>query len=101
MSFKHLSGRKYRVLSQGKYVSEFTSKTISKKSRIQINISTVYVIPCLHENMQVNLQAFYPTREIAFDADWIRPLISYSLYIAQYPKCQLPPTKLAEQQHFQ
>lgn len=69
MSFKYLSGRKYRVLSQRKSVSEYISQTISKEHSIQINISTVYAIP---EDMQLNLQAFCLTREIACDADWIR-----------------------------
>lgn len=72
MPFKHLSGWKYRVLSQRKHVSEYTSRAVSKKSRIRINISTVYAIPCLREDMQLNLQAFFLTREIACDADWIR-----------------------------
>lgn len=55
-----------------KNLSEYISKTISKKSRIKINVSTVYVIPCLHEDVQLNLQAFFLTSEVACDADWIR-----------------------------
>lgn len=69
MSFKYLSGGKYRVPSQRKSVSEYISQTISKEHGIKINISTVYAIP---EDMQLNLQAFCLTREIACDADWIR-----------------------------
>lgn len=69
MSFKYCSGRKYRVLSLRKSVSEYTSKTISKGGKIKINISTVYAIP---EDVQLNLQAFCLTREIACETAQIR-----------------------------
>lgn len=72
MSVKYLSGRKYRILFQRKYISEHTSKTIYRNSRIKINISTFYAIPLFHKDLQLNLQAFCLTRAIACDADWIR-----------------------------
>lgn len=71
MSFKHLSGRKYRVLSQGKYVSEYTSKQFLRRAESK-SVFPVCAVPCLRKDMQLNLQTFCPTREIAFDADWIR-----------------------------
>lgn len=68
-AFKRLSGGEYRVLSRGKYASEYPSKAISKKSTIGINISTVYARPRLHEDMQLNLRAFClrgrPARRLA------------------------------------
>lgn len=90
-SFKHLSGRKYRVLSQRKCVPEYISKTTSEKCRIKISISTVYAIPCLCEDTQLNLQAFCLQGKLPSTLTGSEPLISDSLYITQYPKCQLPP----------